>query len=201
MSPEQKTKPPPPVVGKEAEVEVEVETPKQEESGRFAFLSRIPSGPRITLVLCLLVVGQGAPLAYFYTQAKKNQPVPIPEVTLGEFQFNSRFATPNQVNRASFSLHIALLDQLDRQARDRLSQRRFRVLQNVEELLRKTPSGDFDDPTLVDLKRQLQERINQTLEMRVIAEVVITGLEVEREPAAERQADDSVESIAQATAP
>ncbi len=194
MSPEQKAKPP--AEAKEAEVE----TPKKEESKRFAFLSRIPNGPKITLVLCLAIVGQGAPLAYFYRQAKINQPVPTPEVTLGEFQFRSRFATPNQVNQASFCLHIALLDQLDREARDRLSQRRFRVLQNVEELLRKTPSGDFDDPTLVDLKRQLQERINQTLEMRVIADVVITGLEVEREPPSERQAGDSVESVAQATA-
>lgn len=200
MAPEQKAKlPVPPAGGKAAAAAAPADAAEEEKSGRFAFLSRIPGGPKITILLFLVIVGQGFAVAHFYQEAQRNKVASSPEVTLGEFQFLSRFATGNQVNRANFSLHIALLDQLDRQARNRLVQRKFRVLQNIEELLRKTPSGDFDDPMLVDLKLQLQERINQTLELKVIADVIITDLTVEHKSAPERKPDHSVGSVVQAT--
>jgi len=55
---------------------------------------------------------------------------------------------------------------------------RFRVQQNVEELLRRAHGGDFDDPGLGELKRQLQERINER-SGRAIAEVIVTDLKLQ----------------------
>ena len=56
--------------------------------------------------------------------------------------------------------------------------RRYAVQQDIEELLRQAHGADFADPVLGELKRQLQEQINRTLEMRAISQVIITDLEL-----------------------
>jgi hypothetical protein len=65
------------------------------------------------------------------------------------------------------------------------------VQQGIEELLRKAASEDFQDPTFAGLKRQFQETVNGTLGERVIAEVIMTHVTVERDgPPALREAED-----------
>ena len=51
-----------------------------------------------------------------------------------------------------------------------------------EELLRRAHGGDFEDPGLQELKRQLQERINQALGIRAVADVIVTDLRLRRSP-------------------
>ncbi len=100
------------------------------------------------------------------------------EISLGDFRFEAKRAEAGSISSAWFSLHIVLLDPVDSYARKKLEARQFRVQQDVEELLRQAHSGDFDDPNLGELKRQLQEQVNETLGSRVIADVIITDLEL-----------------------
>ncbi|MEX0866374.1 MAG: hypothetical protein WD030_03380, partial [Pirellulales bacterium] len=65
-------------------------------------------------------------------------------------------------------------------ARQRLEMHQYRVQQNVEELLRQAHGGDFSDPTLAELKRQMQEKINDTIAVRGISDVIITDLRLQR---------------------
>ena len=46
--------------------------------------------------------------------------------------------------------------------------------------MRRAHGGDFEDPLLAGLKQKLQEHINQTLGIRVIDDVIITELKLER---------------------
>jgi hypothetical protein len=77
-------------------------------------------------------------------------------------------------------LHIGLLKVDDRVARAKLAANKFRVQQDIEELLRQAGGEDFVDPLLTELKRQLQEQINATIGMRAIAQVIITDLSIDR---------------------
>ena len=104
----------------------------------------------------------------------------VPEITLGEFGFINDDPTSTGVRGAAFSLHISLLGDTDRKARARLSVRQYKVEQDVEQLLRQAHPDDFIDPTLAELKRRIQERINKSLGMRAIAEVIITDLALDR---------------------
>ena len=104
------------------------------------------------------------------------------EIGLGEFTFLSPQGEPGQVTRAEFSLHLSLLSDVDSIARQRLAHKKFKVEQEIEELLRQAHAGDFDDPVLSELKRQIQETVNQCLEMRAITEVIITDFSAEKSP-------------------
>jgi len=100
------------------------------------------------------------------------------EIDLGRFRFAADNAELGRLADAEFDIHIAMLEHVDLPARQRLEAHRRRVQQDIEELLRQAHSGDFDDPTLVELKRQLQEQINETLGLRAIADVIITDLQM-----------------------
>jgi len=102
------------------------------------------------------------------------------EVTLGEFQFAASPHERGPVQAARFQLHLAFLPEVDAAARLRLGTHKFRVQQDIEQLMRQAHGGDFDDPALVDLKRQIQEQVNETLGMRAVADVIVTDLELER---------------------
>jgi hypothetical protein len=106
---------------------------------------------------------------------------PVGEITLGKFHFTDHPGSLSAISGADFQLHISLLKDLDSQARARLNERKFKVQQDVEELLRQAHGGDFDDPELNELKRQLQEQINASLELRAISEIIITDLFVDRQ--------------------
>jgi flagellar basal body-associated protein FliL len=103
------------------------------------------------------------------------------EVGLGTFRYDSPTTDPTGVSSVQFDLHVSLLEKCDRLARHLLRNHEHRVQQSIEELLREAADEDFRDPKFTDLKRQMQETINATLDERVIAEVIVTGVTVERE--------------------
>lgn len=131
----------------------------------------------------ILVVGSVVLHAIGFTYSRLAGRTPpnsgTPEVSLGVFRFEADKDEAGRVTAAEFSLHIALLEQVDQAARGQLEAHRLRVQQGVEELLRQAHGGDFDDPDLGELKRRLQEQINETLGMRAIADVIITDLKLQ----------------------
>ena len=103
-----------------------------------------------------------------------------PEISLGHFRFEQRNGEDQPIRGARFQVHVSLLGEVDGPARGRLAARRFKVQQGVEELLRQAHSADFEDPNLSELKRLLQERVNEAIGLRAVSEVIITDLEVVR---------------------
>ncbi|MDY0167078.1 MAG: hypothetical protein RBS80_11075 [Thermoguttaceae bacterium] len=101
------------------------------------------------------------------------------EVSIGEFRFSADENERSRVVAASFHVHLALIPETAALGRARLASHKFRVQQGVEQLLRQAHGGDFENPSLGDLKRQLQEQINETLGIRAVADVVVTDLNLE----------------------
>lgn len=122
------------------------------------------------------------------------------EVSLGEFGFEAITETRSMISSADFSLHISLIPEIDRPARFLLNQHQYLLQQNIEELLRQAAPGDFEDPSLAELKRQLQATVNQTVGRRIVAEVIITDLKLDRGTATETPSAET-EAITQPTAP
>jgi flagellar basal body-associated protein FliL len=154
-------------------------TAQKPTPGKAAGWRRLLGRKWLAILVLASLVAHGIGFAYFRLTARRSPAVTSPEVSLGAYQFEAGDKQSSRITQAEFSLHIALLDHVDREARQRLDACRFRVQQNVEELLRRAHGGDFDDPSLGELKRQLQERINETLGMRAIAEVIVTDLKLQ----------------------
>jgi flagellar basal body-associated protein FliL len=152
-----------------------------------------PKWIAILVVVSIVIHGIG----FACVRLASNSPpvVSRPEVSLGVFRFEAGESEVSRVAAAEFALHIALLEQVDQAARRRLEAYQFRVQQDVEELLRRAHGGDFEDPSLGELKRQLQERINETLGMRVIADVIITDLKIQRHDRNLGVATDTAEAV------
>ncbi|MBN2024219.1 MAG: hypothetical protein JW809_15660 [Pirellulales bacterium] len=142
-------------------------------------LSRFITTPTLGVLVIVLLVVQGMGLAYFIV-AQHGATKPDAEIALGPQVFSTDPAEQSQIGEVSFSLFVAPIGEVDREARQRLVQRKHRVQQDIEELLRQAHGGDFLDPTLGELKRRIQERINRTLEMRAVADVIITDLRIRR---------------------
>jgi len=160
------------------EGENEAEANESKSPGRLAFLTRLLSLKWISIIVGVTILIQGAVFACYQFSKGSSSIVPSREVSLGDFRFEAGREESGRITKAEFNLHIALLEHVDRDARARLGARKFRVQQDVEELLRKAHGGDFDDPNLGELKRQLQEQINDTLGLRAIADVIITDLQL-----------------------
>ena len=103
------------------------------------------------------------------------------EFSLGTFHFASDPEDTSSIRKAEFDLHLSLLEDVHNVAEARLTTRRFMVQQNIEQLLRRAHGSDFGDPDLAEIKRQLQETINDTLSMRGISEVIVTDLDIRHE--------------------
>lgn len=131
----------------------------------------------------LLVLSMLGHVAYIVIEPpeKQGDQATSREVTLGEFSFTNNNNNPDEaIRRVEFHLHVDLLAGTDVVARRRLEQRHSMVKQNVEQLLRRARAVDFTDPILAELKRQLQEAINETISLRGIADVIITDLVIDR---------------------
>lgn len=111
------------------------------------------------------------------------------EHDLGTYDFSADPSEKGNISSAEFNLHISVLEGLEKETRRRLDAKKFRVQQDIEELLRRAHGGDFDDPNLGELKRRLQARINETLGMKAIADVIITDLKLARNPQAAEPTD------------
>ena len=75
-----------------------------------------------------------------------------------------------------FTLHIRLIDDFDSLGRQRLATHQFRVREAVEGLLRKSKGLDWDDTAVARFKHEIQERIDNSIDLRAVAEVIITDL-------------------------
>lgn len=158
-------------------------------STRTGAVKRILNSKVIVVLIVLTVVINGVGLA-FHSVGGGDRADSSAEHDLGGYHFIASSSEKGQVAAAEFCLHIALLEDVEKEAYRRLINRKFRVQQDIEELLRQAHSGDFADPTLGELKRRIQARINETLGLRAINDVIITGLKLtsgklETEPPAE----------------
>ena len=138
----------------------------------------------LTLKWLFILIGgsiilHAAGLTYYRLRPHTEQATSA-EVSLGNFHFEADKAEGGRIAKAEFSLHVALLEPVDPLVKQRLASRKYHVQQEVEELLRKAHSGDFEDPGLQELKRQLLEQINQALNLRAVAEIIITDLKLNR---------------------
>ncbi len=162
-----------------------------ETEGKESVAGTFFSSRRVVCAVIVTLVVQSLGMAYYIMQMKQAPQGLESEVNLGEYQFKGK----NVVSRIEFSLHVSLLNGLDRQGRHLLSTHQHRVQQEIEQLLRQAHEADFEDPILAELKRQIQETINQTLGTNVISEVIVTSLELER------IAQKEVSDVEEATGP
>lgn len=179
------------------DVEVEEEESSEEQSKgsrKRGLLARILTPKGIAILVGVSVIAHGISFAY-YRMNKANAQTVASEVALGSFRFEGAKNEKGRIAKAEFSIHIALLDQVNDAAHQRLQSRRFRVQQDIEELLRQAHSGDFDDPNLGELKRQLQEKVNETLGIRAIADVIITNLKIEQRQGDAEAIDKPTETL------
>ncbi len=157
----------------------EATTPKKKRGWRRFFTKK-----RVITIIVLSVALHGVGYLFFTLQRAGALSSRNPEYSLGKFEFQAPHGQKEGVQKASFNLHLSLLVELQHVGKIRLDDRKFKVQQEVEQLLREAASGDFEDPKLTELKRQLQETINQVAGKRVIAEVIITDLSIHRVDAA-----------------
>lgn len=146
-------------------------------------LNGLTSRVSLAVLLGISLVMQG--VGFWYFSSKSTSSEPTGEVKLGQFHFQEAEPSTASIESAEFTLHLDFLEALDKKARNRLEDRRFRVKQDVEELMRLAKGADFEPTAIDQLKRTLQERINASLEMRVVDEVIITDLQIDRRPATE----------------
>jgi flagellar basal body-associated protein FliL len=148
----------------------------------------------IAVIVVASVVIHGAGLTCYQVWGKARPVPPSPEVALGVFQFVGDKGGGGRITAAEFSAYATLLERADRAARAQLAARRFRVQQDVEQLLRQAHSADFEDPNLAELKRQLQEQVNQSLGLRGVADVIITNLKLTRSERAAPPVSDTADA-------
>ena len=175
----------------EAELQEQEEATSKELEGRKG--SSVKKWLAMGLVAALVVQGVGV-LCYKLGRAQRTVNHSA-EIDLGEYYFSANSGEDGPTDGAEFRLHIALLEQVAGPARQRLQQRQYRVQQDVEQLLRRAHGGDFEDPILGELKRQLQEQINDTLGMRAIADVIITDLKLEDGGRSRAPVADTADSV------
>ena len=132
----------------------------------------------IVLLIVLSVIVHGIGFVCYRIGARGKGAVGEPEISLGEFQYRAAPGEHSPLTDATFDLYITLLDAPNLKAREQLAARRYRVEQDIEQLLRRAHAGDFDDPNVAELKRQIQEQINESLGMRVVADVIVTNLKL-----------------------
>lgn len=185
----------------ETEEKSPVEDKKSLRSKISAVADRLVTRKWLVIVLSVSIVAHTIGLTCYKIQTARQAKYVGNEVTLGDFGFTADRVEPGQVKTAEFSVHVALLDEVSRTARARLEGRACRVQQDVEELLRLAKSHDFDDPVLGELKLQLQEQINKTLEIRAVSEVIITDLTTDRAGDAPPRLTETAESVRWIDAP
>ena len=170
-----------------------------EKSGAIADSQKRVAGwvlnSKVIIVLVVLTVVINAAGLAFHSVGNSGKTNDDAEHDIGTYHFLANPSEKGQIAAAEFNLHIAVLDDIEKEARRRLAAKKFRVQQDIEELLRKAHGGDFDDPSLGELKRRLQARINETLGMRAIADVIITDLNLERTMPAAKPSDETSQSL------
>ncbi|MGW8257520.1 MAG: flagellar basal body-associated FliL family protein [Thermoguttaceae bacterium] len=152
--------------------------PASPEKSRFGFLTKKKAGFWLLILLIGTLVIQGIGFTYYKICAVKNADKLSPEIALGHFIFLGDKNAGSRISKAEFSLYITSIDGMDNLARPWLFSHEYRVREAIETLLRQSHSGDFDDPALNDIKRQVREKIDQLLGSRIIDDVIITNLNI-----------------------
>ena len=146
-----------------------------------SLLSRLFSTQTLVLTTTVLVILHSVLLLFVGLERFTKRGPEGTEVGLGTFRFEAAADGSTVAATVEFDLHVSLLEKCDRLGRHLLRNHENRVQQGIEELLREATDEDFQDPTFADLKRQFQETINGTLGERVIAEVIMTQVTIERD--------------------
>ncbi len=136
-----------------------------------------PKWLAVFLGLAILVPGMMYALGHLGSPSQTSEPA-HGEVRIGEFRFLADSSHRSPIVAATFSLHLALIPEAEALAREKLASHKYRVQQGVEQLLRRARGTDFEDPSLGDLRRQLQEQINETLGIRAVADCIVTDLDL-----------------------
>ncbi len=146
-----------------------------------ACLNKFASKRLLALLLAVSVFGHAAGIAAYMSKGKSTPPKPAPsEPELGLYCFVPEAGDGAPVLGATFRVHAALIDEVAPLARRSLAEKEFRVRQGIEELLRRAHPGDFRDPALTDLKRQMKDQVNEVLGMRAVSDIIITDLGIDR---------------------
>jgi flagellar basal body-associated protein FliL len=132
----------------------------------------------LAFLLISTLVLHGIGLAYYKAGKSQASIEYSPEIEVGNFQFKADKSITARITGADYSLYFTALDGLDKVARIRMSSHKYRVQQEIESLMRQSHSGDFEDPSLNDLKRQIRDRINQALGNRVVSDVIVANLKI-----------------------
>lgn len=146
------------------------------------WLSRFFTKGVLGFFLVVSLLGQAAGIVYCRASARRPAEALPEEIGLGAYCFQASNAMAERVAAADFALHVTLQPSVEQTARRRLADRKCRVRQAIEELLRKAHCADFDDPSLGDVKRQVQEQVNQVLGIRAVADVILTDLKLQHAP-------------------
>ena len=127
-----------------------------------------------------LMFGEALVIFLFGGGSSQGSSVTEGELEIGDFVFARPVTDAGGIEQARFRLHVRLLPDLAAEADDELTANRFHVREGVEEVLRQAAPADFEDPLLADLKRRIQERINEDLGQRVVAKCIVTHFEIVR---------------------
>ena len=129
------------------------------------------------------------------------RPVLPPEYTVGKFNLVAVRTGDSRGVPGEFELHLRFIDDLQSQANARIANHQFRVREAVENLLRKSRGIELDDPAIARLKHQIEEQINQAIDLRAVAEVMITNLTIEPQPLVNAVTSQSAASKSSTTVP
>jgi flagellar basal body-associated protein FliL len=133
----------------------------------------------VAIVVVSLVIHT---VLFVLVRRMSTRPVLPPEYTVGKFNLVAGAPGDSRGVPGEFELHLRFIDDLQSQANARIANHQFRVREAVENLLRKSHGIELDDPAIARLKHQIEEQINQAIDLRAVAEVMITNLTIEPQP-------------------
>jgi hypothetical protein len=131
----------------------------------------------VVILVVLSVVFQAGGWIYYYTNTSGGTAQSL-EIGLGQYEFKTIPPVRGRIAQAQFSLHVTLLKDLEKTGRKALENHKYRVQQDVEQLLRQVHGGDFEEPDLGGLKLQIREKIDKAVGSRVVSDVIITDLKL-----------------------
>jgi flagellar basal body-associated protein FliL len=111
-------------------------------------------------------------------KAATAKPTAIAEYTVGTFTFASAGADEKPIS-GQLDLHLRFVEDLDAAARQRLAAHKFRVRESIESVLRKSHELDLGESALARLKHEVQEKVDAAIDLRAVAEVIFTDINVE----------------------
>ena len=156
------------------------DVPKAENGGKLQGLFQLLRRNWTAKLLVSLIVVHIFGYVYYGKRITKTKTMDILEISLGSYRFDGDEAGEDRVARADFRLYVSLLSEVDQAGQALMKMHKYKVQQDIEELLRQAHARDFEDPALNELKRQIQETVNQTVGQRVVEHVIITNLQIEK---------------------